>query len=163
MTAIGNVPFNTSNMYGRTTAASTAATTGGAAGTDKLWLPIWSGEVMRAFDNYRMFEPMVESRSIASGRVMEFPITGTVALKSAWGAGEELVGNIDDSASKTFAVSLDARPIASHFELDNVDLMITQWEFRSELARQAGQTLANARDMQVGAFIVRAGWRRHPR
>lgn len=157
-----NVPFTTQNMYGRVdsgqTAGGLAPTTGGATGgTDKMWLPIWSGEVMRAFDQYRMFEPMVESRSIASGRVMEFPITGTVAMKAAWGAGEELVGGLDDSSSKTFAVSLDARPIASHFELDNIDLMITQWEFRSELARQAGQTLANARDSQVGAYIVRAG------
>ena len=158
-----NVPFSEAAMYGRAdqgqTTGGLAATTGGAAtgGTDKLWLPIWSGEVMRAFDQYRMFEPMVESRSIASGRVMEFPITGTVAMKAAWGAGEELIGGIDSSSSKTFAVSLDARPIASHFELDNIDLMITQWEFRSELARQAGQTLANARDSQVGSYIARAG------
>lgn len=153
-----NVPFGTpGTMYGRTSEASAAATTGGVAGDNKLWLPIWSGEVMRAFDQYRMFEPMVESRSISSGRVMEFPITGSVAMKAAWGAGEELIGGIDDSKSKTFAVSLDSRPIASHFELDNVDLMVSQWEFRSELARQAGQTLANARDSQVGAYIARAG------
>ncbi len=153
-----NVPFSQANMYGRTADASVASTASdGIEGVNKLWLPIWSGEVMRAFDQYRMFEPMVESRSIASGRVMEFPITGTVAMKPAWGAGEELIGGIDDSASTTFAVQLDARPIASHFELDNVDLMITQWEFRSELARQAGQTLANARDSQVGSFLARAG------
>jgi hypothetical protein len=148
-------------MYGRagsgTSAGGLAHTTGGAAGDNKMWLPIWSGEVMRAFDQYRMFEPLVESRTISSGRVMEFPITGTVAMMPAWGAGQELVGGIEDSASTTFAVSLDARPIASHFELDNVDLMITQWEYRSELARQAGQTLANARDMQVGSFLARAG------
>lgn len=162
MTVYGtNVPFNAAPMYGRAgegqSTAGLAPTTGGVAGDNKLWLPIWSGEVMRAFDQYRMFDPMVESRSIASGRVMEFPITGTVALKPAWGAGEELLGGIEDSSSTTFSVQLDARPIASHFELDNVDLMITQWEFRSELARQAGQTLANARDMQVGSFIARAG------
>ena len=156
-----NVPFGTSAVYGRNAdfpaANSQAATAGGSAGANKLWLPIWSGEVMRAFDQYRMFEGMVESRTISSGRVMEFPVTGTVAMKPSWGAGEELIGGIDDSSSTTFAVSLDARPIASHFELDNVDLMISQWEFRSELARQAGQTLANARDSQVGAFIARAG------
>ncbi len=162
MAGIGtNVDFASANMYGRVdsgqTAGGLAATTGGADAANKLWLPIWSGEVMRAFDQYRMFEGLVDSRSISSGRVMEFPITGTVAMKPAWGAGEELVGGIDASSSTTFAVQLDARPIASHFELDNVDLMITQWEFRSELARQAGQTLANARDMQVGSFIARAG------
>ena len=153
-----NVNYSTpGTMYGRTAAAQTAATTGGAEGTNKLWLPIWSGEVLRAYDHYRVFEPMVESRSISSGRQMEFPITGTVAMKEAWGAGEELVGNVEDHVSKTIAVQLDARPIAAHFEIDNIDLMISQWEFRSELARQAGQTLANARDLQVGAYLVRAG------
>jgi hypothetical protein len=144
------------NAFGRVAAASTAATTGGSAGTDKLWLPIWSGEVMTAYDQYRAFTSATESRTIASGRVAEFPIMGTVALKSAWGAGEELVGNTNDHTSKTIAVQLDARPIATHFELDNIDLMISQWEYRSELARQAGQTLANARDLQVGAYLVRA-------
>lgn len=153
-----NVDYSTpGTMYGRTGAAETTATTGGVDGTNKLWLPIWSGEVLRAYDHYRIFEPMVETRNISSGRVMEFPITGTVAMKSAWGAGEELVGNVEDHVSKTVSVELDARPIAAHFEIDNIDLMISQWEFRSELARQAGQTLANARDLQVGAFVVRAG------
>jgi len=133
------------------------ATSGGSAGDNKLWLPIWSGEVMYAYDQYRVFEPLVESRTIASGRSMEFPIMGTVNLKPAWFAGEELIGNTDAHASKTFAVNLDARPIASYFEVDNVDLMITQWQYRQELARQAGQTLANARDLQVASYIIRAG------
>lgn len=159
-----NVDFANGNVYGRSANTSTGAagdrivaTAGGAEGDNKLWLPIWSGEVMRAYDHYRMFEPMVQARSIASGRAMEFPITGTMALKPAWGAGEELVGNTNDHASKTVAVTLDARPIATHFEIDNVDLMITQWEYRAELARQAGQTLANARDFQIAAYLIRAG------
>ena len=58
--AASNVPFTTpGNMYGRTAefpgANSLEHTTGGSAGDNKLWLPIWSGEVMRAFDQYRMF------------------------------------------------------------------------------------------------------------
>ena len=148
-------PGTTTGAPYRTTMAG--ATTGGAAGDNKLWLPIWSGEVMYAYDQYRVFEPLVESRTIASGRAMEFPIMGTVNMKPAWFAGEELLGNTGDHVSKTFAVTLDSRPIASYFELDNIDLMITQWQYRQELARQAGQTLANARDLQIGAYIVRAG------
>jgi hypothetical protein len=159
-----NTPFaSPSNAFGRTAdtfgagaGERNAPTTGGADGTNKQWLPIWSGEVMTAYEQYRAFSSLTESRSIASGRVAEFPIMGTVALKSAWGAGEELLGNTSDNTSKTIAVQLDARPIATHFELDNIDLMISQWEYRSELARQAGQTLANARDLQVGAYLVRA-------
>ncbi len=122
----------------------------------KLWLPIWSGEVLHAYDEYRMFEPMVTSKSIESGRSIEFPMTGKVGLRPAWAAGDYLVGG-SDAKTETFAISLDARPMAAHFELDNVDLMITQWEYRQELARQAGQTLANARDKQIGAFLALAG------
>ena len=128
----------------------------GTNSVGKLWLPIWSGEVLHAYDQFRMFEPMVTSKTITSGRSMEFPITGTVTLKPAWAAGEFLEGG-DNASSTQFAVELDKRPMAAHFELDNVDLMVTQWEYRQELARQAGQTLANARDKQIAAYIALAG------
>ncbi len=128
------------------------ATNDTAGANAKLWLPIWSGEVLHAYDEYRSFEPMVTSRTITSGREEQFPITGTVDLQPAWRAGEYLMGGADSKAGN-FSITLDARPMAAHFELDNVDLMITQWEYRQELARQAGQTLANARDKQIGAFI----------
>ena len=127
----------------------------GANDMGKLWLPIWSGEVLHAYDEFRMFEPMVTSKSISSGRTIEFPITGTVSLKPAWDAGEYLVGG-ENSNSSQFTIELDKRPMAAHFELDNIDLMVTQWEYRQELARQAGQTLANARDKQVAAYIALA-------
>ena len=134
----------------------TAGIAGPIPGANKLWLSIWSGETIHAYDEYNMFESLVDSRTISNGVSMEFPVTGTIALKAAWEAGQELVGSTTDAASTTFAVKLDKRPIAAHFEIDNVDLMQTQWEFRSELARQAGLTLANARDKQISAYIARA-------
>lgn len=136
-----------------------AATSGSAYSSGvtagKLWLPIWSGEVINAYDEFNMFEKMVTSRVIPSGTTMEFPITGTVALEPSWDAGQELVGG-SDAQTSTFAVSLDKRPMASHFELDNVDLMLTQWEYRNELARQTAQTLSNARDKQLYSYLIRA-------
>jgi hypothetical protein len=147
-----NVTAN--NLPYRTDTA--AALSGPLSGTSKLWLPVWSGEVIQAYDQYNVFENLVESRTISSGLAAEFPITGTVSIKGTWEAGEELVGGAD-AASNTIAIKLDKRPMAAHFELDNVDLMITQWEYRAELARQAGLALANARDKQVGAYIARAG------
>jgi hypothetical protein len=139
----------------RSGATFAADATSGSNPPGKLWIPIWSGEVINAYDQYNRFESMVETRTIQSGTTMEFPITGTVSLKPSWGAGEELLGG-DDTTATTFQVKLDARPMAAHFELDNIDLMITQWEYRSELARQAGLTLANARDRQISAYIARA-------
>lgn len=149
----GNNNLGATDMVYRTAVAD--GTSGGAAGTNKLWLPIWSGEVIHAYDHYNMFENMVMQKTIASGTTAEFPVTGTVNLKAAWSAGEELSGGT--ATSKTFAIKLDKRPMAAHFEIDNVDQLLTQWEFRSELARQAGLTLANTRDKQIAAYIARAG------
>jgi hypothetical protein len=147
-------PLGTGDLVYRSSLTNSVA--GPLAGVNKLWLSIWSGETIHAYDEYNMFESLVESRTINNGVSMEFPVTGTVALKAAWEAGQELVGNTTDAASTTFAIKLDKRPIAAHFEIDNIDLMQTQWEFRSELARQAGMTLSNARDKQIAAYIARA-------
>ena len=138
----------------RTGVAVTDGLSGPLAGANKLWLSIWSGETIKTYDESNMFESLVDSRTITGGVAMEFPITGTVALKTSWAAGVELVGG--DATSSTIAIKLDKRPIAAHFEIDNIDLMQSQWEFRSELARQAGLTLANARDKQIAAYIARA-------
>jgi hypothetical protein len=140
------------NLVYRDQVTATAQTMGGLSGTNKLWLPLWSGEVINAYDQYNVFEPMISHRTISSGFAYEFPMTGTVALKAAWAAGEELGGG--DAASITFKVQLDARPMAAHFETDNIDLLVTQWDYRSELARQAGLTLANTRDRQLAMAVV---------
>lgn len=142
----GQLSYRSSNV---------ASTTGGAAGANKLWLPLWSGEVINAYDQFNMFEALVTTKSLSGGFSYEFPLTGTVSLNSAWDAGEELVGGTT-SASTTIKVNLDKRPMAAHFETDNVDLLITQWDYRSELARQAGLTLANTRDRQLAVSLVAA-------
>jgi len=139
----------------RTTTAATDTTPSTMATGGKLWLPIWSGEVLHAYDEYNVFESLVDHKTISSGREMLFPRTGSVGLKAQWGAGEELLGG-EDSVSNQFKISLDNRPMAAHFELDNVDLMVTQWEYRAELARQAGLRLASTRDKQIGSYIARA-------
>jgi hypothetical protein len=46
--------------------------------------------------------------------------------------------------------------MAAHFETDNIDMLVTQWDYRSELARQAGLTLANTRDRQVAMALLAA-------
>ena len=127
---------------------------GGAGGVNKLWLPLWSGEVINAYDQLNIFENLISSKSLSGGFSYEFPVTGLVSLNASWDAGEELIGG--DSSSTTFKVNLDKRPMAAHFETDNVDLLITQWDYRSELARQAGLTLASTRDKQIVSALIAA-------
>lgn len=134
--------------------STTAATSGGAAGANKLWLPLWSGEVINAYDQYNVFEGLVMQKNLTGGQSWEFPVTGVVALKAAWAAGEELYGG--DASSTTFKVNLDPRPMAAHFTSDNIDRLITQWDYVSELGAQCGKTLANARDKQIISTILAA-------
>lgn len=147
---------------GQAPGTTSANTIGGATvkqdGTADYWLPIWSGEILNAYDQYNIFEPLVTTKSITSGTTMRFPITGTVGMKAQWKAGEELVGSSTISSPEWFDISLDSRPMASHFELDDISLLLTQWEYRSELARQAGLSLANARDKQIACLIAQGAF-----
>lgn len=126
--------------------------------SEEYWLPIWSGEILNAYDQYNIFEPLVTTRAISSGTSMRFPITGTVDHIAQWKAGAELVGTSGITEPKWFDISLDSRPMASYFELDDISLMLTQWEYRSEIARQAGLSLANARDKQIACLIAQGAF-----
>jgi hypothetical protein len=139
--------------------ADSANTSGGNLSLNKLWLPLWSGEVINAYDQFNMFENMITNKTLTGGYSWEFPITGTVGLNASWNAGIELGGfsGTTNSSATTIKVNLDKRPMAAHFETDNVDLLVTQWDYRSELARQAGLTLANTRDRQIVMALVAAG------
>lgn len=154
---------NATWLTGGSAAGQTSSTTIGQygtaqGGTPEYWLPIWSGEVLNAYDQYNIFEPLVTTRAITSGTTMRFPITGTVGHKAQWKAGEELEGSNDISAPGWFDISLDQRPMASYFELDDISLMLTQWEYRAELARQSGLALANARDKQIACLIAQGAF-----
>jgi hypothetical protein len=127
-------------------------------GTEAYWLPIWSGEVINAYDKYNMFEPMVTTETIESGTTKRFPITGTVSHIGKWDAGVELLGDSGISTPGWFDISLDQRPMAAYFELDDIHLMLTQWDYRAELARQAGLQLSYIRDRQIACMIAQAAF-----
>jgi hypothetical protein len=142
---------------GQAADASSLPLTSGASNPD-YWLPIWSGEVINAYDQYNIFEPMVVTETIESGTTKRFPITGVVGHKGIWSAGEELVGDSGISTPGWFDISLDQRPMAAFFELDDIHLMLTQWDYRAELARQAGLALANVRDKQIACMIAQGAF-----
>lgn len=153
-------PVGVSNEYGwiaggqAASQNSTPVTPTGEA----YWLPVFSGEVINAYDQYNIFEPMVATETIESGTTKRFPITGTVGHKGRWAAGEELVGDSSATASGWFDISLDQRPMAAFFELDDIATLITQWDYRSELARQAGLELSYIRDKQIACMIAQAAF-----
>jgi hypothetical protein len=128
------------------------------ASDPNYWLPIWSGEVINAYDQYNMFESMVTTETIESGTTKRFPVTGTVDHIGKWNAGIELLGDSGTTNPGWFDISLDERPMAAYFELDDIHLMLTQWDYRAELARQAGLQLSYVRDKQIACMIAQAAF-----
>jgi hypothetical protein len=151
-TDVGNWP------NGGTAPSTTSIPVTSGASDPNYWLPIWSGEVIHAYDQYNIFEPMVVTETIESGTTKRFPITGTVGHKGVWEAGEELLGDTGISTPGWFDISLDQRPMCAFFELDDIHLMLTQWDYRAELARQAGLALANVRDKQIACMIAQGAF-----
>lgn len=143
---------------GQAAATSSASPSVGAADNPSYWLPIWSGEVINAYDSYNMFEPMVTTETIESGTTKRFPITGTVGHIGKWNAGVELLQDSGISTPGWFDISLDERPMAAFFELDDIHLMLTQWDYRAELARQAGLQLSYIRDKQIACMIAKGAF-----
>lgn len=138
--------------------AASASSATPSTGTEGYWLPIWSGEVINAYDQYNIFEPMVTTETIESGTTKRFPITGTVGHLGVWKAGQELLGDTTIQTPGWFDISLDQRPMAAFFELDDIHLMLTQWDYRAELARQAGLQLSYIRDKQIACMIAKAAF-----
>ena len=69
------------NSTSKTEGAFSAHNGDGTGYGQDLWIPTWSGEVLHAYDQFNMFEGMVDSRTITSGTTVEFPVTGTIELK----------------------------------------------------------------------------------
>jgi hypothetical protein len=149
---------------GGSAASTTSIPSVSGASDPNYWLPIWSGEVINAYDSYNIFEPMVTTETITSGTTKRFPVTGTVGHIGKWNAGVELLGDSTISTPGWFDISLDERPMAAYFELDDIHLMLTQWDYRAELARQAGLQLSYTRDKQIACMIAKAAFvaARHP-
>jgi hypothetical protein len=120
--------------------------------TDML-LPVFGGEVLAAFEEYNQFLGMVNTKTITSGREMKFPATWKIGSEYHE-AGTELLGL--DVETKEYVITLDDRPLVSHFEVDDIDMALSHWEVRGELASQTGQELARQLDRKLAILLLLA-------
>lgn len=132
--------------FGRNTANASPA-------FNDLWLPVFGGEVIAAFDDYNVFSNLVMNKVISSGQVAKFPATWKIGSE-VHEAGTELLGL--QTELREYSITLDDRPIVSHFEVDDIDEAMSHFEVRSEFARQCARALAKRDDQNVVRLIVLA-------
>jgi hypothetical protein len=117
-----------------------------------LFLKVFAGEVLTAFETNTILKELTRQRAITSGKSASFP-----AIYKASAAyhtpGAEIVGT--QISHNEVVVSIDDLLIADAF-IANIDEAMNHYDVRSPYSSELGLALALAYDKNVGRNIVRA-------
>lgn len=127
----------------------------GAGATDAMFLKVFGGEVLGAFEIANKSLDKHTIRTISSGKTAQFPATWKVTA-AYHTPGAEIVGQASNVAERT--INIDSMLVSSVF-LAEIDELMTHFEVRGEYASQMGITLGNTWDnnvLRVGVLAARA-------
>jgi hypothetical protein len=123
-----------------------------------IFLEVFSGMVLEAFDTNQVTDTRVTKRNIKSGKSAQFPLIWKAnALYHT--AGEELDGQKISHAKKT--ISIEELLVADVF-VDVLDEAMNHYEVRAEYSHQLGEALGNAYDSNNFRCIWAGGAASHP-
>lgn len=127
----------------------------GAGVTDALFLKVYGGEVLAAFETAQVTMDKHVIRTISSGKSAQFPATGFVSA-AYHTPGAELVGQATNQNEQVIVI--DDLLVASVF-MASIDEAKAHYDVRGEYAKKAGFALAQAWDknvLQTGLLAARA-------
>lgn len=123
--------------------------------TDALFLKVYAGEVLTAFQKATQALQRTSMRNIQSGKSAQFPATGrqTAAYHTP---GTEITGNQVNHAEQV--ITIDSLLISSAFIAD-IDEAMNHYDVRSIYSKECGLALAYQMDaniLQTGVLAARA-------
>lgn len=127
----------------------------GAGATDALFLKVFGGEVLTAFEEANKVMDKHTVRTISAGKSASFPATWKVTA-GYHTAGSEIVGQTSNVNERV--ITIDDLLLASVF-LANIDEAKNHYDVRSIYSKEAGRALANQWDknvLQTGVNAARA-------
>lgn len=127
----------------------------GAGATDALFLKVFAGEVLVAFEEVNVTKDKHLIKTISSGKSASFPATWKVAA-SYHTAGNEIVGQTSNINERV--ITIDDLLIAPVF-IANIDEAKNHYDSRSIYSTEAGRALGYQWDknvLQVGVLAARA-------
>lgn len=119
---------------------------------DALFLKVFSGEVLSAFETATITEGLHMQRTISSGKSSQFPVTGKVGA-AYHTPGTELVGQGTNQAERI--ITIDDLLVSDVFIAD-IDEAKNHFDYRSPLSTEMGRKLGYAKDNAVFKEIVKA-------
>jgi hypothetical protein len=126
-----------------------------AGAADALFLKVFAGEVLTAFQNATVFDSKQRVRKIASGKSASFPATGRLSARymvpGVTQAGQAMNHN-------ETVITIDDLLISDAF-VANIEEAKAHWDVRSPISDQMGDALAQVYDQNVarcGVLAARA-------
>jgi len=127
-----------------------------SSGTDDdLFLKIFSGEVLAAFDEVNMAMDKHMVRNITNGKSAQFPATWK-ATASYHTPGVELLGQAIKHSERVIAID---DMLVSDVFIPDIDEAKAHYEVRSEYSKQTGMAISNTLDkhvLQIGVLAAQA-------
>lgn len=124
-----------------------------AAGDRKaLFLKVYAGEVLNAFEETNVFASLTQSRSISSGKSAQFPATWKVTA-AYHTPGTELPGQATNQNERV--ITIDDR-LVSDVVIDDLEDAMTHFDYRSEYTKQVGAALSRQYDITVAKVLANA-------
>lgn len=130
----------------------------GSGDARALFLRVFSGEVLTAFEAACVMKDLHLIRTISSGKSAQFPVTGTAEAKfhtpgqNIADAGNSYLSNFKFAEK---VINIDGMVLSAAFT-PNVDDLMNHYDHRSIIATELGRSLAYAFDKQVMYSLVAA-------
>ena len=134
--------------------ASRGGLKNGGSDNTELFLKVFSGEILTAFETNNVMKELHTVRTIQSGKSAQFPVTG-IAEAAYHAAGESILETISSGTESKYlsdikkteqTIFIDDMLIASTF-LANIDELMTHYDLRSVYAAELGKALAKRFDI----------------
>ena len=125
------------------------------AGNDarKLFLKLYAGEVLTAFQTKNIMMPLHRVRTISKGKSASFPMTGKYRDAAYHTPGAEIVPNASRQGERI--VSIDDLLVNAQF-IPNIDEAMSHYDVRSIYAQEAGFGLGKIADQNILRLAIKA-------
>lgn len=125
---------------------------GGSANPKELFLKVFAGEVLTAFNTNNIAMPLHRVRTISSGSSAQFPLTGTAATATLQAGNEVAPAAIKHSEK---VITIDDLLTSSVF-IAKIDEAMNHYDVRSIYSTEIGTALAKAADVAIFTKIAAA-------
>ena len=118
-----------------------------------LYLKLYAGEVLTAFQSKNIMMPLHRVRTISKGKSAQFPMTGKYRDASYHTPGSEILPSAAKQGERI--VTIDDLLINAQF-IPNIDEAMQHYDIRSVYTQEAGFSLAKVADENILRLAIKA-------